>query len=90
MEDVAIFPWNRNLWKIPGCRQYAIELLNHVSRILELCGLMEITVPFNHGGNTWSQADHGTAHGGTHRICEGTIWMIGILVPQLCIEENLP
>ena len=80
---MAIFPWNRNLWKANGLRQYAMSC-----RIMSVASLnsadswrsQSLSI---HWSNAWSQADHGTAHSGTHRVREGTIGMIRILVAQL-------
>ena len=82
MEGVAIFPWSRDRWKAFLPRQKAIELLDHVSRILELYGVMEIAISRNRGSNAWSEADHSTARS-AHAICKGTIGMARILVAQL-------
>ena len=83
LEEVAIFPWIRNLRKANRPCQYAIELPNHVIRILKLQGFLEITFPWNRWSNAWSEADHSTAHSGTLAICKGTVSVIRILLAQL-------
>ena len=71
-------------WKAIRLRQYAIELLDHVSHICILSAdSWRSQSLFNCWSNAWSQADHGTAHSGTHSVCKGTIGMIRILVAQL-------
>ena len=87
-QRVAILPWNGNLRKAIGLRQYVIELLDHVICTFELRILMEVAFTIAFRGNAWSQTDHCTTHDSAHGVCKRAICMTGILAAQLDAHEK--